>query len=108
MTSSEDKYTLTYILWRESWWFTPDEQDTTALMVCLQAPDGGVKWEFAIAHEAIGALRVKVFDDAWEAFTAIPEFFAGLAALGSGAMLEEVVELLDSIGARDATTRTRS
>lgn len=103
---------LRHVLVRETWHHSLSamKQDTDVLNISVGPESGGgVFWEFTITQgDAGGAeLRVKLFDDAWGAFTEIPEFFAGLAALGRDASVEEVVDLLTSLGSVDATVRER-
>jgi hypothetical protein len=106
-----DGYELTYHLCREAWYAQPPvgplmPEDRTVVQIVVQRLDGrGGLWEFAIDEERHGGLRVKVYDEAWQAFTAIPEFFAALAEFGRGTLVDEVVEVLDSLGFRDATQR---
>lgn len=72
-------------------------------MISMDSLDGGCRWEFEIDDEPVGGLRVKVYDDAWQAFTDVPEFFTALAALGRRALVEDVVEVLDRLGFTDTT-----
>lgn len=101
---------LAYHVCREAWYapFQPSN-DRTVLSVGLYnaANRGGCRWEFSIDEEQANGptLQVKVFSDAWQAFMDIPEVFAALGDLGQGALVEEVVEILDEFGFRDFTRR---
>lgn len=70
---------------------------------------GGVDWEFSVADhtERLGqqALRVEIFDDAWQAFAELPEIFTAMGA-GEIKTLDDLRALLDRLGAVDQTTRT--
>jgi hypothetical protein len=103
---------LAYSMWREFWWAKlpghPAITDEPAINVCASTGGTGVAWEFQIHERDIGdsspAIRVCVFDDAWQAFAQIPEFFTALATV-EGASLASVRALLDSLGAVDETDR---
>lgn len=105
--TAPDGYRLAYIRTREAWYSQPPltgiPGDRNVLMISMDSLDGGCRWEFEIDDEPVGGLRVKVYDDAWQAFTDVPEFFTALAALGRGALVEEVVEILDLLGFTDTT-----
>lgn len=112
--TAPDGYVLGYHVTREAWYAqTSIPGDHNVLTVGLFNPSGGEKWSFAIDNEPLGtggigggALRVGVFDDAWQAFAAIPEVFVALGErLGNGALVEEVTELLDEFGFEDLTKR---
>lgn len=101
---------LGYSATRETWHHRHSTfpGDVNVLMVGLYGQTGGgCRWEFAIDEEDAGGrcLRVKIYDEAWAAFTEVPEFFAALAELGRGAMTEDVVPVLDRLGFRDMTAR---
>lgn len=102
-------YRLSYALTRDAWYSQPPLSgvpgDHNVVMVAMDTEGGGAAWEFAIDDEPGGGLRVKVYDEAWRAFVDVPEFFAALADLGRGALLDEVVEILDRLGFIDATKR---
>ncbi len=67
--------------------------------------DGGCAWEFGVVEVDNIGVRIGVFDDAWSAFTEIPEFFAELARLGKGGSLTDICRILDDLGFTDATER---
>lgn len=77
-------------------------------MVAAQSTGGGCAWEFKVSeHDIAGTtVKVSVFADAFEAFVQIPGFFAALVEQ-KPSTLAEVRALLDSLGARDVTARTR-
>ncbi|HCT78572.1 MAG TPA: hypothetical protein DGT23_18725 [Micromonosporaceae bacterium] len=66
-------------------------------------------WEFDVVEDDLGgetALRIHMYDDAWQAFTQIPDLFAAFAALAANdteMSLGDVIELLKSLGAVDET-----
>lgn len=110
-------YAFGYMLTREAYYWNDATfpNDKNVAMVGLYSIDnhGGCKWEFAIDQENQSGLplRVKVFDDAWAAFAAVPEFFTALAShtkgSGNASDLTEVVEILDGLGFLDLTERTK-
>lgn len=106
--SAPEGYRLSYVLTGEAWYSRPPltgiPGDRNVLMISMDNLDGGCRWEFAIDDEP-GGLRLGVYDDAWQAFAAVPEFFTALTALGRGALVEEVVEILDALGFTDTTPR---
>lgn len=109
--ASEQPFVVGFHVVRESYyWPVMSEQwkamDKAVLNIGLfSTTGGGCRWEFVIDEEEGGALRLKVFDGAWVAFTQIPEFFESLAGLGRSAEVEDVVELMASLGYRDFTKR---
>lgn len=106
---SHPDHFLGYTLTQEAWWADAVANKDEVLSIALHATGGGVTWEFMISDVPLGqgrsALRIGIFDDAWEAFTTCPDLFAGLARLGQDAATEDVVELLDECGFRDVTER---
>lgn len=100
---------LAYIVSREAWYSRVPGASARRpdINVMASAGGGGVAWEFTVEEVEIGsetAIRVKVFDDAFAAFTQIPEFFTRLAA-GQVTTLDDVRELLACMGAADETQR---
>jgi hypothetical protein len=100
---------LTYIVWHEAWYAdasrTPGEHPH--LMVSAAADEGGVAWEFQVdGYDLSGSpvTRVKMFEDAYAAFADMPEFFAALAE-HRPVTLDEVQDILISLGATDTTPR---
>lgn len=72
-----------------------------------QGQGGGAAWEFYLVEYLLGgkpALRLKMFADSWSALAEIAPFFADLAA-GSVKTLDDVVRLLNELGAVDETER---
>jgi hypothetical protein len=110
MNLPEDTH-LAYIVVHEAWYSQPPNNvridNRPTLTVQASAEGGGVAWEFEIVEETTppGALRVYVFDDAWQAFDQVPEFFFALVGLGGKATLEKVRGALDLLGAVDETDR---
>lgn len=102
-------YRLAYTVTHEAWYSQPPLSrppgDRNVLSVSMDNLGGGCAWEFAIDDEIGGGLRVKVYDDGWQAFADVPDFFTALAALGRGALLDEVIEVLNALGFTDATKR---
>lgn len=102
-------YRLAYVVTHEAWYSQPPltrpPGDRNVLAVSMDNLGGGCAWEFSIDDEVGGGLRVKVYDDGWKAFVDVPEFFTAVAALGRGALLSEVIEILDSLGFTDTTKR---
>lgn len=102
---------LAYIVWRESWWYGKDgtsEPPSVMISASAKGEGGGVAWEFPIEELELGGkpvTRAKIFYDAYEAFTQVPELFAALAD-GGGTTLAAVIQLLDMLGAVDETERT--
>jgi hypothetical protein len=104
MTTPTETATLTYTVSHEIWYAKTIGQ-RPEIMVSLSSPTGRCTWEFGVRQVGNFGVRVEVFDDAWAAFTAIPEFFARLAALGRRATLDDVRGILDSLGFQDVTDR---
>lgn len=106
----DDEYTFSYIVQREAWYHTGPHsvRDLPAVSIMASADGGGVKWEFDVEEHDIcgGSLRLRVFADAFDAFTDVPGFFAGMAA-NPPKTLTALVFLLDHMGAQDITERTR-
>jgi hypothetical protein len=107
MQLPEDTH-LAYIVSHEAWYARALPDSRPEINVMAAATGGGVAWEFTVEEVDLGshgpAIRVKVFDDAFEAFAQIPEFFAALAA-GQAGTLGDLREILDSMGAADETQR---
>lgn len=111
---------LTYTISHEAWYWDTvprDNNETAEITVHREALSSGgshdgVHWEFTISWRDLGGVgpcpKVGVFDDAFAAFTEIPEFFAGLEKLTSPIMPEHVVALLDSLDFTDVTERERA
>jgi hypothetical protein len=96
-----------YTVTSEAWWFRGGEAPNVMVAASAKGQGGGVAWEFSIDEIELGGkpvTQVKVFDDAYAAFTQIPEFFAALAD-EAPATVAAVVALLDQLGAIDETDR---
>lgn len=79
--------------------------------VVVMSHDGsdGVDWEFVIRWVSLGSdlhPKVEMFDDAWPAWLAIPEFFGRLAHL-TDRSTAGVVKMLAECGFKDVTQRER-
>lgn len=72
-------------------------------------PKGGSAWEFKVVEvtgrrgDLIG-IQVRMFDDSWQAYADIPEFFRGLRGLGERPSLDDVKALCAELGYRDRTS----
>ena len=101
---------LAYIVSHEAWYArTPGVVDGPSVSVSASAEGsgGGVAWEFVTEEIVLSGkpvIRVKIFDDAFDAFAQIPQFFTTLAKEGIGS-LSAVRDLLDEMGAVDETDR---
>lgn len=104
-----------YIVNHEAWYYLPKTDTARAggstgreLNIRSAATGGGVAWEFMIQEYSFGnhpdAVRVCIFDDAFAAFTEIPEFFTALRD-EHPTTLAAVRSILDRVGAVDATAR---
>src|ERR1051325_118731 len=102
---AEPGYRYSYIASHETWY--ADRTRKPALNIVKRAVDGGCAWEFNVVEHAGIGVRADIFDDAWTAFTEIPELFAELARAGHRTMLTEVREILNDLGFEDATERVK-
>lgn len=77
------------------------------LMVSAHANGGGCAWEFTVISRDLGGMttQIRMFSDAYDALTDIPEFFAEMVA-DKPSTLSEVRSILDGLGAKDITERT--
>ena len=104
-----------YAVTHEAWYCTAIRtHDRQSVLIQAAADGGGVAWEFIVEQvehfqiDNLGcgpALRLKMFDDAWDAFVQVPEFFSALQAKRPQ-HLTALREILDEIGAVDITART--
>ncbi|MDQ0376530.1 hypothetical protein [Amycolatopsis thermophila] len=107
-----DDCLLTYFVQQEAWFADAAYAgEVPAINISASADTGrdGVKWDFTVQeHHLAGrpALQVSLFDDAFAAFTDVPELFAALAA-EQPRTLDQLRNLLDRLGAVDVTRRTR-
>lgn len=105
-----DEATLTYVLEHEAHYADAlDEGKTPAVSVVAAAAGGmGAHWEFRLREQqllgGVPALRLEMFDDAFAAFSDIPEFFAALRE-HQPTTVAAAVELLKPLGAVDTTKR---
>ena len=103
---------LAYTIYHETEWWSQlsDHTRPNGGQRCVQVAasahgrGGGARWEFGvIEHPGIG-LKLSIFDETWPAFEEIADFFRDLA-VDRPKTLDEVVRLLDRIGAVDETER---
>jgi hypothetical protein len=109
MRRIDNDCTLTYIIVKEAWYASSCADEPPSILVAATADGDGSKWEFEVQERELGGktcLRLKMFDDAFEAFYDIPEFFLRLRGY-QPRTLRELRMLLDHIGAVDATKRAR-
>lgn len=102
---------LAYIVWQEAWYSQPGsgvpyEKPYLMVMASAKGTGGGVAWEFPIEEDDLGGpvTRVLMFDDAYDAFVQMPEFFAALVE-EKPKTLDAVRTILDRFGAVDETDR---
>ncbi len=96
---------LDYVISKEAY-YAHVTRDEPEIQIRAASRGGGVGWEFTAVQVGRIGVQICVFDDAWRAFTDVPEFFQRLAGLGKGATLDDVREILDGLGAVDSTQRT--
>lgn len=111
MNISDDCH-LAYIVSHEAWYWsaarTPGEKPHLNVQASARGSGGGVAWEFDVSEHELGGkpcTRIEMFDDAYEAFAQIPEFFVLMREHQPGT-LREVRGILDGLGAVDETQRT--
>lgn len=92
-----------YIRSDQAWYASANRIDHPRLAVMRASTDGGVFWEFGIEQISNIGVQVKIFDDAWVAFTERPDVFAALTRLGKGATIPDVQDALRSLGFADVT-----
>jgi hypothetical protein len=101
---------LAYIVSHEAWyWNALGSTEKPHLNVQAAAYGGGVAWEFDVSEYHLGGkpcTRIQMFDDAYESFAQIPEFFILMREHRPGT-LREVRGILDGLGAADLTQRAR-
>jgi hypothetical protein len=102
---------LAYHLWHEEWLWRDvvASQPRGVAITASRGAELGGAWEFNITETDMDdgekALQINMFYNAWQAFAQIPELFAALAAKNKQTTFEEVVGLLDTLGAVDETDR---
>ena len=111
-TLPEDTH-LAYTVSHEAWYAsTPGIVSGPEIGIAAsgEGSGGGVAWEFAVEEVDLGShgkvIRLRIFDDAFAAYSQIPEFFAALDSEKIGS-LDEVRDLLDRLGAVDETKRVQ-
>jgi len=102
--------TLAYIIGHESRYWMHEQPRPRYVRVGADSIRGGCAWEFMIEEHVFtsreSALRVCLFDDAWEAFHQVPELFAALTD-DRPRNFAQLSAVLDRIGAHDITPRDR-
>lgn len=104
-------YTITH---ETEWWpqLPPElrgDNGNRSIYVAASArgQGGGARWEFSVVeHPGIG-IKLGIFNDAWPAFQEIADFFRDLA-VDRPTSLDDIVQLLDRIGAVDETERANA
>lgn len=99
-----------YVVNHEAWWYSVLKDEKPGIMVMAAHNEGGVAWEFEAGEMVLGgesAVKIHMFNDSFDAFTQVPEFFAALAEEKPGT-LDGVRTILDRLGAVDRTARTRT
>ena len=100
---------LAYSLMHEAWYADVVKLGKPTIMVGAASNGGGCAWEFVVTEHILGSqtgIRLEMFDDSFDAFAQIPDFFTRLRT-GKPSTLREVQALLDSMGAVDSTERQR-
>lgn len=102
-TPFPDDCFFAYVISHEAWY--ANVVKGREINIQAASREGGVAWEFVAEEVDLGeksAVRVCVFDDAFDAFTQIPEFFAALVERKPTTLRE----VADGLGAKDVTERT--
>lgn len=103
---ADTRLALGYHLVREAWYATTPPFDDVVVNVGMFAVGTrGCRWEFSVRESSDGRLRFDVAEDSGDAFLEIPKFFAEFTRMGPLVTLDEVVDLLDSLGIADMTKR---
>lgn len=105
----DEDCTFTYVVSKEAWYASALIDELPSLNISAESDGGGVKWEFNVQEHQLGGkpcLRLRVFDDAFEAFNDIPEFFTALHQ-ERPTTLDGLRALLAKLGAVDRTERSR-
>lgn len=124
----------------DAWYWPALERDERAMSIGKYFAAVGCEWEFVVTErtfapnrrlaellpevvpqrEGVLGLQVCTFDDAWDAYTELPEFFTELAAMTRAARpgrplvravpyrLEDVRDLCLRLGFTDDTPRRRT
>lgn len=98
---------LAYVVSHEAWY--AEVVKGRRVSICAESRGGGVAWELTAEEIDLGgkpAVRLKIFSDAFDAFVQVPELFKAIAERGRFERLEDLVAVLDGLGARDITERT--
>jgi hypothetical protein len=105
-----DDHFLAYVVPHEAWYRAVTLNDPPSIQVMAASSHGGVAWEFIIEKQDINpswpALRLQMFDEAWDAFGQVPELFTALE-LRRPRSLPALRAMLDELGARDITERKK-
>jgi hypothetical protein len=99
---------LAYVVSHEAWY--SEVIDGRRVSICAEARGGGVAWEFLAVEKDVGGeptVRLEFFSDAFDAFFQVPELFNAIGEHGPIGRLEDLVGVLDQVGAKDITERTR-
>lgn len=94
----------------EAWYGNTVRQYTCPyIMIGFYYQNNGPSGEFTIEWNKFG-IELKVFDDAWEAFSKMPELMKLMAEInksGKKPSIEEFTIMLKEIGYKDVTERTK-
>lgn len=110
-----DNSHLAYTINHENIWWSklpedmrPDDgRRSVYISASKQGRGGGARWEMSVVEKPNIGLKLGIFDETWPAFQEIPDFFLALASERPGS-LDEVVRLLDRLGAVDETKRAEA
>lgn len=94
---------LTYTVYADAWYALPEHEPYVGVQA--SAKDGGAAWEFVFTEPrnlGCEAIRLGIFEDAFDAFVQVPELFIALAGQRP-TTLTALRGLLDEIGARNVT-----
>ncbi|MGY5210019.1 hypothetical protein [Nocardia gipuzkoensis] len=104
--------TTAYVLVHEAWYTNPARVQRPTLTIAIRDQDSDEAAEFEFEELPPGtlapdsSLKLRLFDDAFGALAQLPEFLAALSA-ERPTTIAELVTILDRLGARDITVRTR-
>lgn len=101
---------LVYTLGHKAWYAQANGLTSPELTVTAAMGDGGCAWEFMVREHDLGRderpIRIDVFDDSFEAYAQIPEFFIAVGVLRPTG-IAQVVDILSAFGAVDETPYVR-
>ncbi len=95
---------LDYVIAKEAY-YARVTRDEPEIQIRASSREDGVHWEFSAIQVGNIGVQICIFDDAWQAFTDLPEFFQALTGRGKGATLDDVRDILDGLGGVDSTQR---